>query len=159
MRYRIVFAEGISSWQIAEALKSSDFLTGEITSLPNEGSLAPRSYEVQYGMDRLLLIDLMQSEQIKILNTAWNNKDPSSPLKTVNEALVLASIIEKETGLASERHIVASVFTNRIKKGMKLQTDPSVTYGITKGQKFLGRGLSKSDLKLNTPYNLSLIHI
>ena len=153
VRYRIVFAEGISSWQIAEALKSSDFLTGEITSLPSEGSLAPRSYEVQYGMDRLLLIDLMQSEQIKILNTAWNNKDPSSPLKTVNEALVLASIIEKETGLASERHIVASVFTNRIKKGMKLQTDPSVTYGITKGQKFLGRGLSKSDLKLNTPYN------
>ena len=67
--------------------------------------------------------------------------------------LIIASIIEKETGLASERHIVASVFTNRIKKGMKLQTDPSVTYGITKGQKFLGRGPSKSELKLDTPYN------
>jgi UPF0755 protein len=95
----------------------------------------------------------MQSEQIKILNTAWNKKDPSSPLKTVDEALVLASIIEKETGVASERHLVASVFTNRIKKGMKLQTDPSVTYGITKGRKFLGRGPNKSELKLDTPYN------
>ena len=153
VRYRIVFAEGITSWQIVEALKASDFLTGEIASLPSEGSLAPRSYEVQFGMNRLLLIDLMQSEQIKILNTAWNKKDPSSPLKTVDEALVLASIIEKETGVASERHLVASVFTNRIKKGMKLQTDPSVTYGITKGQKFLGRGPSKSELKLDTPYN------
>ena len=153
VRYRIVFAEGITSWQIVEALKASDFLTGEIASLPSEGSLAPRSYEVQFGMNRLLLIDLMQSEQIKILNTAWNKKDPSSPLKTVDEALVLASIIEKETGVASERHLVASVFTNRMKKGMKLQTDPSVTYGITKGQKFLGRGPSKSELKLDTPYN------
>ena len=153
VRYRIVFAEGITSWQIVEALKASDFLTGEIASLPSEGSLAPRSYEVQFGMNRLVLIDLMQSEQIKILNTAWNTKDPSSPLKTVDEALVLASIIEKETGVASERHLVASVFTNRIKKGMKLQTDPSVTYGITKGQKFLGRGPSKSELKLDTPYN------
>jgi len=153
VRYRIVFAEGITSWQIVEALKASDFLTGEIASLPSEGSLAPRSYEVQFGMNRLLLIDLMQSEQIKILNTAWNKKDPSSPLKTVDEALVLASIIEKETGVASERHLVASVFTNRIKKGMKLQTDPSVTYGITKGQKFLGRGPNKSELKLDTPYN------
>ena len=153
VRYRIVFAEGITSWQIVEALKASDFLTGEIASLPSEGSLAPRSYEVQFGMNRLLLIDLMQSEQIKILNTAWNKKDPNSPLKTVDEALVLASIIEKETGVASERHLVASVFTNRIKKGMKLQTDPSVTYGITKGQKFLGRGPSKSELKLDTPYN------
>jgi UPF0755 protein len=153
VRYRIVFAEGITSWQIVEALKASDFLTGEIASLPSEGSLAPRSYEVQFGMNRLLLIDLMQSEQIKILNTAWNKKDPSSPLKTVDEALVLASIIEKETGVASERHLVASVFTNRIKKGMKLQTDPSVTYGITKGRKFLGRGPSKSELKLDTPYN------
>ena len=153
VRYRIVFAEGITSWQIVEALKASDFLTGEIASLPSEGSLAPRSYEVQFGMNRLVLIDLMQSEQIKILNTAWNKKDPSSPLKTVDEALVLASIIEKETGVASERHLVASVFTNRIKKGMKLQTDPSVTYGITKGQKFLGRGPSKSELKLDTPYN------
>jgi UPF0755 protein len=153
VRYRIVFAEGITSWQIVEALKASDFLTGEIASLPSEGSLAPRSYEVQFGMNRLLLIDLMQSEQIKILNTAWNKKDPNSPLKTVDEALVLASIIEKETGVASERHLVASVFTNRMKKGMKLQTDPSVTYGITKGQKFLGRGPSKSELKLDTPYN------
>jgi UPF0755 protein len=153
VRYRIVFAEGITSWQIVEALKASDFLTGEIASLPSEGSLAPRSYEVQFGMNRLVLIDLMQSEQIKILNTAWNKKDPSSPLKTVDEALVLASIIEKETGVASERHLVASVFTNRIKKGMKLQTDPSVTYGITKGRKFLGRGPSKSELKLDTPYN------
>ena len=153
VRYRIVFAEGITSWQIVEALKASDFLTGEIASLPSEGSLAPRSYEVKFGMNRLVLIDLMQSEQIKILNTAWNKKDPSSPLKTVDEALVLASIIEKETGVASERHLVASVFTNRIKKGMKLQTDPSVTYGITKGQKFLGRGPSKSELKLDTPYN------
>ena len=153
VRYRIVFAEGITSWQIVEALKASDFLTGEIASLPSEGSLAPRSYEVQFGMNRLVLIDLMQSEQIKILKTAWNKKDPSSPLKTVDEALVLASIIEKETGVASERHLVASVFTNRIKKGMKLQTDPSVTYGITKGRKFLGRGPSKSELKLDTPYN------
>ena len=98
----------------------------------------------------------MSVEQDIILQKAWESKSDNLPFKTPGEALILASVIEKETGLKSERRIVASVFINRLKKGMPLQTDPTVIYGITKGKEILGRGLRQSELRKDTPWNTYL---
>ena len=152
-RYRVLAAEGVTSWQVAEALKGVEFLTGELSEVPPEGSLAPDSYEVRSGDTVQSLIARMQNAQASNLEEAWLVRDPETPLKTREEALILASIIEKETGLADERPQVASVFVNRLNKGMMLQTDPTVIYGITLGQGSLGRGLRRSELDRKTPYN------
>ncbi len=156
-RYRIALAEGATSWQIVDALKGADFLKGEVTDLPAEGSLAPDSYEVRAGDSRANLIARMQSVQADRLATAWANRAEDLPYKTPEEALVMASIVEKETGLAAERRQVASVFVNRLRRGMKLQTDPTVIYGITRGQGSLGRGLRQSELRSKTPWNTYVI--
>jgi len=156
-RYRIALAEGATSWQIANALKSADFLSGEMSGLPEEGSLAPDSYEVSLDMDRGALIAQMQSAQQERLAEAWENRADDLPFSTPEEAMVLASIVEKETGLAEERRQVASVFVNRLRLGMKLQTDPTVIYGVTKGKATLGRGLRQSELRNRNPYNTYII--
>jgi len=156
-RYRIALAEGATSWQIVEELKSADFLNGEIKDIPAEGSLAPDSYEVRVGDDRAALLALMVSAQSAHLAEAWANRAADLPIKTPEEALVLASIVEKETGIAEERPQVASVFVNRLRQGMKLQTDPTVIYGVTGGQGVLGRGLRQSELRRETPYNTYVI--
>lgn len=152
-RYRVLAAEGVTSWQVTEALKGAEFLTGELAEVPPEGSLAPDSYEVRKGDTVESLIARMQEAQKSNLEQAWLVRDPETPLKTREEALILASIIEKETGLAEERPQVASVFVNRLNQGMLLQTDPTVIYGITLGQGSLGRGLRRSELDRETPYN------
>ena len=153
VRYRVAVAEGATSWQIADSLRALDVLEGEIEATPPEGSLAPDSYEVKPGDLRTDVVARMTAAQEKILAEAWEARDPSVPLKTPEEALILASIIEKETGIAEERRQVASVFTNRLRQGMKLQTDPAVIYGITRGEGVLGRGLRRSELDRETPYN------
>ncbi len=157
LRYRIALAEGVTSWQVAEALKAADFLEGEIAEIPPEGWLAPDSYEVKAGSSRTDLIARMRAAQERILAEAWENRAEGLPLTTPEEALILASLIEKETGVSEERRQVASVFINRLKKGMRLQTDPAVIYGITRGQGVLGRGLRQSELRRQTPYNTYLI--
>lgn len=156
-RFRIQFAEGTTVWQVVEAIKAAKFLDGEVGDLPSEGSLAPDSYEVSGGTDRGELIARMQGRQQEILEAAWLVRDPETPLKTREEALILASIVEKETGLAEERPQVASVFVNRLNKGWKLQTDPTVIYGITEGKEILGRGLRRSELDRRTDYNTYVI--
>ena len=113
-RYRIALAEGITSFQIAEALKQVDFLTGEIADVPPEGMLAPDSYEVRAGDSRADLIGRMEAEQQQRLAEAWSNRAPGLPYATPEEARIMASIGEKETGVASERPTVASVFLNRL---------------------------------------------
>ncbi|RLJ60027.1 UPF0755 protein [Litoreibacter meonggei] len=153
VRYRVAVAEGVTSWQVVDSLRALDVMEGEIEATPAEGSLAPDSYEIKPGADRAELIAKMQAAQEKILAEAWEARDPTVPLETPEEALILASIIEKETGVAEERRQVASVFTNRLRKGMKLQTDPAVIYGITRGEGVLGRGLKRSELDRETPYN------
>lgn len=153
VRFRIALAEGVTSWQIVEALKSAGFLTGEVDAVPAEGMLAPDSYEVKSGSSRAAVLQKMQDAQVKILQAAWDARAQGLPLKTMEEALVLASIVEKETGVAAERRQVASVFINRLNQGMRLQTDPTVIYGITKGQGILGRGLRRSELRRKTDYN------
>ncbi|GFE66715.1 endolytic transglycosylase MltG [Litoreibacter roseus] len=156
--YRVSVAEGLSSWQIVEGLKNAEFLTGELIGVPAEGSLAPDTYEVARGTNRGEILQRMEAAQKSILAEAWAARDPEVPLETPEEALILASIVEKETGMPEERGQVASVFTNRLRQGMKLQTDPTVIYGITKGESNgLGRGLRRSELRTRTPYNTYVI--
>jgi UPF0755 protein len=156
-RYRISIAEGVTSWQGVEGLKSVDLLSGEVAELPSEGSLAPDSYEVVNGDKRGDVITRMQEAQEVLVAAAWEGRDEGVPLKSAEELEILASIIEKETGVPEERRQVASVFTNRLNQGMKLQTDPTVIYGITKGQGVLGRGLRQSELRKRTEWNTYVI--
>lgn len=155
-RYRVAMAEGVTSWQVVNALSSIDFLKGDV-AVPAEGSLAPDSYEIRRGDTRASVIQRMQDAQSVLLAAAWESRAEGVPLKSAEELLVLASIIEKETGVAEERRQVASVFTNRLKQGMKLQTDPTVIYGVTKGEGVLGRGLRQSELRRETPWNTYVI--
>lgn len=156
-RYRVTLAEGATSWQIVNALRAVDFLDGDVAHMPDEGSLAPDSYEVLAGADRGELLDRMQLAQSIRLQDAWQNRADGLPIGSPEAALILASIVEKETGLAAERAQVASVFINRLRLGMPLQSDPTVIYGVTSGQNVLGRGLRQSELRKKTPYNTYLI--
>ncbi|MCB1395235.1 MAG: endolytic transglycosylase MltG [Rhodobacter sp.] len=152
-RFRIAIAEGATSWQIWNALSNAEFLTGDLPEVPAEGSLSPDSYEVRRGESRAELVTEMQDRQSAILAAAWANRAEGLPLASPEEALILASIVEKETGIAEERRVVASVFINRLNAPMRLQTDPTVIYGITRGEGVLGRGLRRSELAARTPYN------
>jgi UPF0755 protein len=152
-RMRVALAEGTTSWQIVKALKSIDILDGDIFEVPLEGSLAPDSYEIKTGDMRVDVLSKMAVAQDLRLSEVWARRDKNTPVKTIDELLVLASIIEKETGVSDERFQVASVFVNRLNKGMPLQTDPTVIYGITMGKGPLGRGLRKSELRRDTPWN------
>ncbi|WP_238364366.1 endolytic transglycosylase MltG [Mesobacterium pallidum] len=156
-RYRIAMAEGVTSWQVVEGLKAADVLEGEVEGLPVEGSLAPDSYEIRVGESRAAVIERMQAAQSAILAEAWENRAPGIPLESPEEALIMASIIEKETGGPEERRMVASVFENRLEQGMRLQTDPTVIYGITQGVGLLGRGIRQSELRAETPWNTYVI--
>jgi len=157
-RYRIAMAEGVTSWQVVEALNAMEMLTGVVTERPAEGMLAPDSYEVVEGADRVATLARMQEAQTQRIAAVWESRQDGLPLNSPEEMLVLASIIEKETGVPEERGQVASVFVNRLNKGMKLQTDPTVIYGITKGQGILGRGLRQSELRRQTPWNTYVIN-
>ncbi|WP_028957703.1 endolytic transglycosylase MltG [Sulfitobacter sp. 20_GPM-1509m] len=156
-RFRVAVAEGVTSWQVTEGLRSMDVLEGEVPDVPAEGSLAPDSYEVRPGDDRAALLAQMEAAQEVLVAAAWEGRDEGLPVTTPEELLILASIIEKETGVPEERRQVASVFVNRLNQGMRLQTDPTVIYGITKGEGVLGRGLRQSELRGATPWNTYVI--
>lgn len=156
-RFRIALAEGVTSWQVVTALRGMDVLRGAVEKIPPEGALAPDSYEVRVGDERADVLAKMIEQQELLVSAAWEARDPDLPLASPEELLTLASIIEKETGVAEEREQVASVFVNRLNRGMRLQTDPTVIYGITKGQGVLGRGLRRSELRAATPWNTYVI--
>jgi UPF0755 protein len=153
LRYRVTLAEGVTSHQVVEALKEADFLTGEVAQ-PEEGTLAPDSYEVTRGTERAALVARMAEAQSALLEELWQNRAADLPLETPQQALVLASIVEKETGVPEERRQVASVFVNRLRKGMALQTDPTIIYGITRGQYVLERGITNADKRGDTEKRL-----
>ena len=152
-RFRITVVEGTTVWQVVEGLRWADFLSGEVDGLPPEGMLAPDSYEVRRGDDRATLVAEMQARQERILADLWEARVDGLPIDTPEEAMILASIIERETSVPHERGKVASVFVNRLRVPMRLQTDPTVIYGITLGQGHLGRGLRRSELDTHTPWN------
>jgi UPF0755 protein len=155
--FRVTVAEGVTSWQVVESLKLADFLTGSLETVPPEGTLAPGGYEPVRGSERSALIAEMTERQSAILAEAWAARVDDLPYDTPEEALIMASIIEKETSIPEERGRVASVFINRLQQGMRLQTDPTVIYGITKGEGVLGRGLRQSELRRETPWNTYVI--
>ncbi|WP_226550429.1 endolytic transglycosylase MltG [Celeribacter naphthalenivorans] len=158
-RYRVLVAEGTTVWRVVESLKAADFMTGSVEAdeMPAEGMLAPDSYDVREGSDVDDLIARMEAAQQQRIDTVWATRVEGLPLETPEEMLIMASIIEKETGLAEERRQVASVFENRLRRGMRLQTDPTVIYGVTNGVGVLGRGLRQSELQSNSPYNTYVI--
>jgi len=157
MVYRVAIPEGLTSWQIVEGFRQADFLSGEVLEIPEEGRLAPDTYEVRRGQDRQELLDQMAERQETILADAWAGRQDGLPLESAYEALILASIIEKETSVPDERGLVSGVFVNRLERGMRLQTDPTVIYGITNGEGVLGRGLRRSELRAETPWNTYVI--
>ena len=129
------------------------FRSGEVAEIPAEGSLAPDTYLLEKGGDRNAILAQMASRQAAILAQEWEARPFGMPYETPEEALIMASIVEKETGQADERPQVASVFVNRLRQGMRLQTDPTVIYGVTNGQAVLDRGLRRSELDTPTPFN------
>ena len=155
--FRMAVAEGVTSWQVVDAMSRIDLLDVDTTDVPAEGSLAPDSYDFKKGTTVSSLLERMTSKQSQILAEAWAGRVDGLPLKSPEEALVLASLIEKETGVPTERRQVASVFVNRLNQGIKLQTDPTVIYGVTKGKGVLGRGLRRSELDRETPWNTYVI--
>jgi len=153
LRYAVVVPEGWTSWEAVQRINGDSNLVGEITALPPEGSLLPGSYDYLPGDTRQSVIDKMQAAMQAQLAEIWAARNPDLPLETPEEMLVLASIVEKETGVASERPQVAAVFVNRLREGMRLQSDPTIIYGITNGQAPLGRGLRRSEIEAKTPFN------
>ncbi len=157
VQYKVTIAEGLTSYEVVQLLLANDILTGEVAEIPPEGSLAPETYLFGRGATRASIIAQMTKAQSKILADAWALRATDLPIDTPEELLILASIIEKETGKPDERGLVAGVFVNRLRRNMRLQTDPSVIYGITLGREVLGRGLRRSELRADTPYNTYVI--
>jgi UPF0755 protein len=151
--HSITIPEGLTSAQIVERLQSNDVLLGDIRDPPREGSLLPETYKVVRGTTRVDLIKKMQDDQKKIVNQVWSRRAGDLPLHSQHELVTLASIVEKETGKADERSRVASVFMNRLSKRMRLQSDPTIVYGLVGGKGALGRGITKPELEKPTPYN------
>jgi UPF0755 protein len=145
-RFRVTIAEGVTSWNVWNALRQAEFLSGELPEVPAEGSLAPDSYEVRRGQDRAALVSDIQARQQTILNALWERRAEGVPVATPEEALVLASIIEREAGGPRELALVASVFYNRMAQNMRFQMDATIIYGITRGEGQLGRGITRSDI-------------
>lgn len=151
--FGVTIPEGFTAWQVVDRLNGDDHLIGEITSMPAEGSILPQTYDYIPGDTRQSVLDKMQKAMTEQLAKVWAARDPNLPISTPQELVTLASIVEKETGVATERPQVASVFINRLRKHMRLQSDPTIIYGITKGQSTLGRGLRKSEIEQKTEYN------
>lgn len=157
IQHKLTFAEGLTTGQIMDKIKIAPLLTGQVAETPVEGSLMPETYLFESGTARAEIIAQMQAAQKKFLTNLWETRDKDLPLANIEEVVILASIVEKETGVASERPEVAAVFVNRIKKKMKLQSDPTIIYGITLGKYKLDRQLKKSEIKAKTPYNTYVI--
>jgi UPF0755 protein len=144
--------EGLTSAQILRLIAANPVLVGETTLAPAEGTLLPETYAFTRGQTRDGLIRSMQAAQKGLLDEIWDERALELPINTREQAIILASIIEKETSLPEERGRIAAVFVNRLKRGMRLESDPTVIYGLTQGEP-LGRGLRVSELQKDTPYN------
>jgi UPF0755 protein len=158
IQHAITIPEGWTSAMIVDRLMQDDVLTGEPPPVPREGSILPDTYKFERGTTRAQIIARMEKEQKDTLAEVWRNRSPNSPIKNPAELVTLASIVEKETGKADERPRVASVFLNRLQKNMRLQSDPTVVYGIVGGKGKLDRPITKADLDQQTPFNTYLIN-
>ncbi len=155
VRHMITVPEGVTSDMVVDILMNSPVLTGDVKS-PPEGAVLPETYQVARGEDRSAVLKRMTDDRDRLLDELWATRQSGLPFKTKEEAVTLASIVEKETGLASERPRVAAVFVNRLRTGMRLGSDPTIIYGLTRGRP-LGRGILLSELQRRTPYNTYFI--
>ena len=151
----ITIPEGLTSEQAVGILMGADVLAGSAPA-PPEGSILPETYEVTRGADRATVLKRMMAAHDRLMAELWPKRRAGLPFRSPDEALTLASIVEKETGLASERPRVAAVFVNRLQKGVRLESDPTIIYGLTRGRP-LGRGIRQSELTAPTPYNTYVI--
>ncbi len=153
VKHKLPIPEGLTSEQIAQRVRDDDLLVGDIKETPREGSLLPDTYVFERGDTRQALIAHMAAAQTKMIGEIWQKRAADLPIKSPGELVTLASIVEKETGKADERSRVAGVFVNRLQKHMKLQSDPTIVYGLVFGKGTLGRSITKADLQEATPYN------
>lgn len=154
---KLTIAEGLTTRQVLAAVAEAEGLDGAIYDPPGEGRLLPETYFYSYGDPRHDMVRRMARKMEETLSAAWARRADALPLDSPEQALILASLIEKETGRRDERARVAAVFINRLKKGMKLQSDPTVIYALTGGARTLERPLSKSDLETDSPYNTYIV--
>ncbi|WP_291547372.1 endolytic transglycosylase MltG [Bosea sp. (in: a-proteobacteria)] len=157
VEHSVTVPEGLTSEQIVERLRSNELLSGDIAQVPKEGSILPDTYRFPRGFTRQAIIDRMARDQRTVLARIWERRPADLPIKTPQELVVLASIVEKETGRADERPRVAGVFINRLNQKMKLQSDPTIVYGIVGGKGTLGRPIQRSEITAPTPYNTYVI--
>ena len=155
--HSVTIPEGRTSEEIVEILRSSGELAGDIKETPKEGTLLPETYKFARGMTRVQMLEHMAQDQAKLVREIWTKRAPDLPLSSPLDLVTLASVVEKETGKADERPRVASVFLNRLRLKMPLQSDPTVIYGLVGGKGSLGHGLTKAELQQATPYNTYLI--
>jgi UPF0755 protein len=157
VQHQITIPEGLTSEQIVARLLENDILSGNVKDVPREGSLLPDSYYFHRGFTREQMIQRMRQAQERLVREVWDRRNPDLPIKTPEQLIILASIIEKETSKAEERTRIAAVLTNRLKQKMKLQSDPTIIYGLVFGKGALGHPLTKSEIAQPTPYNTYII--
>lgn len=165
LQHALTFHEGITIAAVMKIIEESDVLTGDIPEAPPEGSILPETYHVQRGMTRAALLQQMREARDRVVAEIWEGRDPNLPVRTPEELVTLASIVERETGVAAERPQVAAVFVNRLRVPMRLESDPTIIYGVCKqfpdrcadgrlvnaqGQR---RTIRQSEIALNTGYN------
>ena len=157
IQHQVTIPEGLTSEQIVARLLENQILSGPIKDIPKEGTLLPDTYRFARGMTREQVVQRMQQSQQRLLQEVWARRQGDLPVQTPEQLVTLASIIEKETGRGDERHRVAAVFVNRLKQKMKLQSDPTIIYGLVGGKGTLGRPIMRSEIEQPTPYNTYVI--
>jgi UPF0755 protein len=157
VQHAITIPEGLTSEQIVARLSDNDIFSGSVREIPREGTLLPETYKFPRGTTRDQVIQRMQQTQKRVLAEIWERRNPDIPVKSPEQLVTLASIVEKETGVAAERSRVAAVFTNRLRQKIKLQSDPTIIYGLVGGKGTLGRPIKRSEITAPTPYNTYVI--
>ena len=157
VQHAITIPEGLTSEQIVARLSENDILAGSVREIPREGTLLPETYKFPRGTPREQVIARMQQTQKRVLAEIWERRNPDSPIKTPEQLVTLASIVEKETGRSDERSRVAAVFVNRLRQKIKLQSDPTIIYGLVGGKGTLGRPIRRSEIQQPSPYNTYVV--
>ncbi|MGN1063036.1 MAG: endolytic transglycosylase MltG [Alphaproteobacteria bacterium] len=154
---RVVIPEGLTSAQVVDILNEAKGLVGIISQIPRNGTLLPETYHYSYGDTKEGMLTRMQNAMARVIEEEWPKRATDLPFKTKEQAIALASVVEKETSVNAERPLIAGVFVNRLNKGMKLQSDPTVIYAVTDGRLDLKRHLTFNDLKVEHPYNTYVV--
>src|SRR6202167_715742 len=157
VQHSVTIPEGLTSEQIVARLSENDIFAGTVREIPREGTLLPETYKFPRGTTRDQVIQRMQQTQKRVLAEIWERRNPDIPIKTPEQLTTLASIVEKETGKADERSRVASVFVNRLRQKIKLQSDPTIIYGLVGGKGTLGRPIKRSEIQQPSPYNTYVV--